>query len=256
MTKSLGVGLLSRNALLALQLSRRGFTAAPDAFEHHHGYFNVFNNGEANYDISRALEPWHEPWAIVDKGVNKKRFPCCYACLAPIDGLLEILEARHLDHRQVRKITCEVHPARYPHINVPDPDTALAAKFSVHYCLALAAVKGRLEIADFEGEMTHDGEVKRLMHSVEFGRYENNDNITGSRVILTTVDGATHEVFIERPYGSALKPLPPQGLREKFLDCSRRALSPGAAEELYDVLVRLEEIEDFREVIRKSRTGA
>lgn len=253
MTKPLGVGLLSRNALLALQLSRRGFTAAPDAFEHHHGYFNVFNNGEANYDVSRALKAWHEPWAIVDKGVNKKRFPCCYACLAPIDGLLNILENHHLDHRHIRTIACEVHPARFPHINVPEPDTALAAKFSVHYCLALAAVKGRLEIADFEGDLTRDEEVRRLMRCVEFGSYENNDNITGSRVVLTTVEGATHEVFVERPLGSALKPLTPQGLHDKFMDCGKRALSPARAEELYGLLVRLDEIEDFGDVIRKAR---
>lgn len=255
MTKPLGVGQLSRNGVLAVQLSRHGFTANRNAFEHHHGYFNVFNNGTENYDPARALTGWAEPWAIIDKGASKKRFPCCYACLAPVDGILKILEDHQLSHRRIESIACQVHPARYPHINVPDPDTALAAKFSVHYCLAVAAIKGRLEIADFEGELTQDNDVRRLMRNVSFGPYEENDNIAGSSVTVTTVDGASYGVFIEGAYGSSIeRGLSADVLRAKFMDCAGRALAPAVASGLYGMLVRLEQIRDIREVIRTSCT--
>jgi 2-methylcitrate dehydratase PrpD len=255
MTKPLGVGQLSKNGMLAIQLSRRGFTANTDAFEHHHGYFNVFNNGKQNYDPDLALTKWADPWAITDKGASQKRFPCCYACLAPVDGMLKIREDHHLDHRQIKAITCQVHPARYPHINVPDPDTALAAKFSVHYCLALAAIKGRLEISDFEGELNRSDDVRRLMRSVTFGRYEDNDNISGSNVTITTVDDRSYHVSIEGAYGSSVeRALSPAVLHTKFMDCTKRVLSATVADRLYDMLVQLEKIEDVREIIRKSCT--
>jgi 2-methylcitrate dehydratase PrpD len=253
MTKPLGVGQLSRNGLMAVALSRRGFTANEDAFEHHHGYFNVFNNGEANYNPASALTGWAKPWAVVDKGVSKKRFPCCYACLAPVDGILKIIEDHRLDLARIKSIVCKVHPARYPHINVPEPGTALAAKFSVHYCIALAASKGRLDIDDFEGELEIGDDVRRLMRSITFGSYEDNDNISGSSIEATTVDGASHQVFIEGALGSsAQRPMSPALLREKFADCAGRVLSEGAVGKLYDMLAHLETIEDVREIIDKS----
>jgi 2-methylcitrate dehydratase PrpD len=169
--------------------------------------------------------------------------------------MLKIREDHHLDHRQIKAITCQVHPARYPHINVPDPDTALAAKFSVHYCLALAAIKGRLEISDFEGELNRSDDVRRLMRSVTFGRYEDNDNISGSNVTITTVDDRSYHVSIEGAYGSSVeRALSPAVLHTKFMDCTKRVLSATVADRLYDMLVQLEKIEDVREIIRKSCT--
>ena len=74
MTKSLGVGQAARNGLLAVQLAQGGFTGGEKAFEHHHGYFNVFN-GDGHYDASRIFDAWADPLCILDPGSSKSVIP-------------------------------------------------------------------------------------------------------------------------------------------------------------------------------------
>ena len=55
MTKPLHAGQCARGGLMSALLSRKGFTANPDAFEHKQGFFRVFN-GEGNYDANPIVK--------------------------------------------------------------------------------------------------------------------------------------------------------------------------------------------------------
>lgn len=247
MTKPLHVGHAARNALLAVELARGGFTASEDAFDHHHGYQAVYNHG--HFDPDRLLVDWRQSLLLLDPGYKQKRFPCCYACLPPLDGLLALQAAHGFHADEIESVRVAVHPIRYPHINVPDPRTALAAKFSLHFCVAQALRNGRLTLSDFEDDSFADPSVRALMGRVTLEVYDH-DNFGGAEVSVRLRSGAVHETSVARALGAdPREPLPEATVREKFVACASRALAPEGIDGLYERLSALGSVERFEEVI-------
>ncbi|MEM0672802.1 MmgE/PrpD family protein [Dickeya oryzae] len=244
-TKSLAVGHANRNAVMAIQLAQQGFSAGPQAFEHPHGYFNVYNQAPGNYDPVPLTEPWLAPSHILDrvKGNTYKYFPCCYAILSPLDGLLALRTETSLDADEITHIQVEVHPIRFPHINQPRPNTPLAGKFSLHYCIARAWITGGLTLNDFIDEVAfNDPATNALMARVSLSSH-NDTPPHSARVTLHCRDGRCFTRHVAGAMGSSAElPLPENLIEQKFLDCAGRILSPQEAKTLYQRLLQ----DDYR----------
>ncbi|MEI7310585.1 MmgE/PrpD family protein [Pectobacterium carotovorum] len=244
-TKSLAVGHANRSAVMAVLLARQGYSAGDTAFEHHHGYFNVYNRAAENVDTTPLTEPWSAPSHILDpiKGNNFKYFPCCYAILAPLDGLLALREETGLAPESLERIQIAIHPIRFPHINIPTPDTPLAGKFSLHYCIARAWVQGKLTLDDFiDDAALHDPTTQSLMARVELICHDETTTHT-AHVTLVAHDGNTYHRRVAGALGSSAEnPLPDNLIAEKFIDCASQALPRTEALALYQRLLR----DDYR----------
>jgi len=244
MTKPLIVGHANRNALMAINLARAGYTAGPRAFEHHQGFFAVFNGAPDTYDPSFITELWGGEPRLLDriKGNKQKRYPCCYAIASPLDGVLALRSDNNLSADAIAKVEIGVHPIRYPHINVSEPENPLAAKFSTTYTLARALVTGEVVMEDYEDEARfNDPATRALMLLVSLYRYEN-ENAGGAEVRIETTDGRVLETFVPAALGSTYDlPFPEGAVNGKFLNCAARALGPDGALAL---LARLE-ADDF-----------
>jgi hypothetical protein len=69
----------------------------------------------------------------------------------------------------------------------------------------------------------------------------------GADVQVTLHDGRVLTKSVPRPLGRGPSiPLPPDLLRDKFIDCARRALSDDAAHRLHGLLNTLEQTEQIR----------
>lgn len=243
-TKALAVGQAARSAVMACKLAQTGFTAGQQAFEQHQGYFHVYN-GQENVDSLPLTERWDETPFILDtvKSNNYKYFPCCYAILSPLDGVLVLREETGLQAHEIAQIAVQVHPIRFPHINIPEPVNPLAGKFSLHYCVARAFVTGSLTLDDFIDDAKFaDPTTQTLMRKVTLERHD--EEITHSAfVTLTTTDGRefTRRVAGARGSSPAI-PLPDNLIEQKFLDCASRVLSKEAAQARYQRLLH----DDFR----------
>lgn len=239
-TKALAVGQAARSAVMAVRLAQEGFSAGQMAFEHHHGYFNVFN-GSDNVAPEALTDSWQGTPSILDveKSNNFKYFSCCYAILSPVDGVLALREQTGLRPDQVERIEVQVHPIRFPHINIPQPENPLAGKFSLHYCVARAFVAGTLTLDDFiDSARFADPATQALMHRVTLGCH-NGETTHTAEVTLIATDGRQFHQHIAGARGSnADNPLPEGLLAEKFLDCAGRVLSPEAARALYERLLQ------------------
>ncbi len=190
-TKALAVGQAARSAVMASKLAKEGFSAGATAFEHHQGYFHVYN-GEANVDPLPLTERWDATPFILDtvKSNNYKYFPCCYAILSPLDGILALREEdRAFAGGESNTFASRFTPIRFPHINIPQPENPLAGKFSLHYCVARAFVTGTLTLDDFiDDARFFDPTTQALMQKVTLEKHD--EEITHSAfVTLTTTDG-------------------------------------------------------------------
>jgi len=232
MTKPLHAGLCARSGLLAALLARKGFTANSDAFEHNQGYFNVFN-GPGNYDATRALAGWGD-WEIVSPGASYKIYPCCYSTHAAVEAMLNLVR-RHgpFDARSVARVDSWTPERGLAHTDRPEPDSALAAKFSVQYCVARALLHGKVGLGHFEGDSYREPVVRELLprvHAAPYtGKLFDEDDPFDAEVKVTLQDGRVYSEKVDRPLGrTSDNPIAPENLRAKFEDCAARVLAPKA----------------------------
>jgi 2-methylcitrate dehydratase PrpD len=233
MTKPLHAGQCARGGLLAVLLARKGFTADASAFEHKQGFFDVFN-GRGNYDATRALEGWDE-WEIVSPGASYKLYPCCYSTHAAVEASLNLVRRHGPFKPEVIARIDSWTPARgLAHTDRPEPDSTLAAKFSVQYCVARALLHGKVVLEHFEGDAWRDPVVRQLLPRVHAAPYTGKpfaeDDPFDAEVKVTLADGRSYSEKVDRPLGrSAENPIAPEHLAAKFENCASCILKPQAA---------------------------
>jgi 2-methylcitrate dehydratase PrpD len=253
MMKPLHVGHCARNGLFAALLAREGYTAnTASAFEHKQGFFEVFN-GAGTYDAAKILPAWGKPWDIVEPGIAIKQYPCCGSTHPAIDAMLALVREHDLKADDVERIDSWTHTRRLEHTNRPNPQSELDAKFSVQYCLARALVDRKVAIAQFEGDAYKDAHVREVTSRVHAAAYTTAqfpaDNHFGAEVKVTLKNGAVFTHKVDQPYGRTSKnPLTRELLKEKFVNCSVRALTGDNVERLYNAIDGLENCGDVREI--------
>lgn len=252
MTKPLHVGNCARSGLLAALLAGKKFTAAPEAFEHKQGFLNVFN-GPGTYDVAKIFEDWAEPLEIVDPGVVIKQYPCCASTHSAIDALIQIVNENHIRAEDVSNIAVWIHERRLEHTNRPDPRNAMAAKFSLQYCLARALMHGSVVLEHFEGDAFHDPQARSIMSRVKAAPYTpeqvGSDNAYGAEIKLTLHDGRIFCGQLGEALGqSAAHPLPPGLLVHKFQNCAGRILVRNQVLELQESVEHFENLRSVRDL--------
>ena len=254
MTKPLHAGQCARGGLLAVLLARKGYTANPEAFEHKQGFFKVFN-GEGNYDAARALEGWKD-WEIASPGASYKLYPCCYSTHAAVEAALNLVR-RHgpFDARAVARVDSWTPARGLAHTDRPDPDSVLAAKFSVQYCVARALMHGKVVLEHFEGDAWRDPAVRELLPRVHAAPYTGkpfaDDDPFDAEVKVTLTDGRTFSEKVDRPLGrTSDNPIPPEYLKAKFENCASRVLAPQAVAAVCSGIESLEQVGSMREFTR------
>ena len=254
MTKPLHAGQCARGGLLAALLARKGFTANSGAFEHKQGFFNVFA-GPGHYDTAPILEGWGE-WEIVTPGASYKLYPCCYSTHAAVEAALNLVR-RHgpFDARTVERVDSWTPARGLAHTDRPDPDSDLAAKFSVQYCVARALLDGKVVLEHFEGDAWRDPAVQTLLARVHAAPYAgeafaDNDPFD-AEVRVTMKDGRSYSEKVDRPLGrTSDNPIAPEHLKAKFENCAIRVLTPQAAAAVCRRIDTFEEAGSMREFTR------
>lgn len=254
MAKPLHAGQCARGGLLAVLLACKGYTANAGAFEHKQGFFNVFN-GAGNFDAARVLEHWDE-WEIVAPGASYKLYPCCYSTHAAVEAALDLVR-RHgpFDARSIARVDSWTPARGLAHTDRPDPDSDLAAKFSVQYCVARALLHGKVVLGHFEGDAWRDPAVRALLprvHAAPYaGKLFDDDDPFDAEVTVTLTDGRAFSEKVDRPLGrTSDNPIAPEHLKAKFEDCASRVLTPQAAAAVCRRIDSFEEAGSMREFTR------
>lgn len=239
MTKPLHAGLAARNAMTALMLSERGFTASPAALDGPEGFFAVLARG-LPWD-TRPFDDLGREFALVDPGYKIKPFPCGGLMHCPIEAALAIRAESKLPPDDIARITVGV--TRHARDRAIDryPWSEDSARFSLRYLIATALVHGAVTLSAFRADAIADKTVEALAARCETVADEAFAHVTGSgyspaRVTIALADGRRLEKTVEVAVGARTTPMGEDRIREKFLSCAGRALGESAASELYAYL--------------------
>jgi 2-methylcitrate dehydratase PrpD len=156
MCKPLQAGHAAATGLRAAVLARDGVTSAGQIIEAADGFARVMS---ADFDAARAVADLTTEWAV--DAIEFKSYPSCRAT----HGLLDCLLSAKLPQPATEISAVEIRIAKMASeiARIANPTTVSEARFSQHYCAAVALLEGR---AVFTAAKLADAGVRELMKKV------------------------------------------------------------------------------------------
>ena len=240
MTKSIHPGKAAFNGILSAQLARLGATSPPAIFEHPKGYLNAFSTEPKP---EKLVEGLGTSWEILQNGF--KYFPSILASHSPIQATLAIVQKHGIDPTQIARITNETYNTVKTHFSNKDVATVMAARVSVPYCIAIAAIDGKLTQAQFLPARIDDPLLREVLAKTEvIADAELNKLYPDkfpARVTITLKSGASFQETVLFPKGDPQDPLSAAELEAKFRENVAGMLSAGQADNLLQTIRLLPE---------------
>lgn len=251
MTKPLHAGRAAAAAVEAVRLAARGFTASPDALEHHAGFLAAISPAgqvarEGKPELGTRLR-------ILDTGLSIKRYPMCYATHRAIDGMLALTARENLRPDDVTEIEVELGATQAAMLRNRAPRTGLEAKFSLEFALASALVARRVGLGELSDGFVQRPEVQAQFPKVRLVPTDTQCPVEPifalhDRVRVRTASGRTLDSGdIRFPQGNAKRPLSLAELQEKFEDCAAGA--PVDAAKIFERLATLDRSPSLRQLL-------
>src|SRR6516162_5288295 len=247
MTKPFHAGRSAHSGLMSARLAELGFTAALDALEHPQGFLSAVSP-EGAVDRETPPKGLGKEWWILKYRLGIKKYPACYCTHRALDAMLELLAHRPLTPADIGHITVSLSDTHALILRNHQPQTGLAAKFSMEFAMAAAVISRRAGLAEYTDGFIQRLEVQELMRKVGVETNQNYDpEVSGAsaydQVRVDLAGGGTvASEKVARAKGHADRPLSEDELFEKFRTC----LDAGAAKIAPDVLFdRLRQLEDL-----------
>jgi 2-methylcitrate dehydratase PrpD len=215
MTKSIHPGKAALNGVLSAQLARLGATAPPGILEHAKGYLAAFSLDPKQAALTAGLGT---NWEILQNGF--KYFPSILASHAPIQATLALISRHRIDPKRIARITNETYTTVTTHFSAKEVGSVMAARVSVPYCIAVAAVDGALGQAQFAPARIADPLVRRVLDRTDIVAAADLDPLYPekfpARVTIAMEDGTRFTETVLLPKGDPGNPLTPAELEAKF----------------------------------------
>ncbi len=246
MSKSFHVGRAAQAGVVSARLAAHGFTASIDAIEHPRGFLAAVSPS-GNVDLAGAADRLGREWQLVRRRVNLKKYPTCYYTHRALDGVLALLAQAPVAADEVERIDVTLSEEHALALRNAEPQTALAAKFSMQFAMACAVIAGRVGLAELTDAFVCRPDIQALMRKVRITIDRAYDPQTPGaayedRVTLHVRSEAPRSHAVHRASGHAQQPLPASHLRDKFLDCLAFGAFQGDAQAFLEQLLRLEDV--------------
>lgn len=241
--KRLHPGWSAHSALTAVALGRAGFLGPNTVFEATKGGFYQTHIQRVPAPEALPTRGLGAEWQA--RGIALKPYPCCHFIHAFVDAALELRDQFALE--DVERIECPLTPDLHKMVAEPReacirPTIPYRALFSVQYVVALALVRGRVDLAAFHDEPLDAPEVLAVAARTfcvpdpasDFPR-----RFPGE-VVVHLKDGGVVRCRKAASLGTPDVPLSSEALKAKFMTNATRAISEAAARELMERVLDLE----------------
>jgi len=172
------------------------------------------------------------------------------------DAILHLIQSYDIKPEDVEAVACRVNPIYQKILSHITPTTALEGKFSIQFAMAVALVDRKLGLAQDTDEKVNDPQVKSLMKRVTSCAHPN--WVKGKDTIYNRADTVTVRLRNGEEYsyevltvkGDLKNPLTEEELLSKYRECARLALKDKEIERCIELVWKLEELEDVRELMQ------
>ena len=236
MGKRLCPGHAASTGIISVLLAERGFTGSRRILEQRKGFCESFAD---EFDLSRIAADLGTVWETARTSL--KPYSCCRYNHAPIDGLLDIMQAEGaaaLDIERIVVRTYGIAVHNRPHRT--HPTTLFDAKMSIPFSLAVAAYKRAVAEHDFTAELIDDPALQRFAERVQV---EADPAMSAAfprewpaEVCVVLRDGREATRRIDYPKGEPEVPMSQTEVEAKFRDLAGVAITDAAATQVIEAM--------------------
>ncbi len=249
MTKSVHPGKSAMNGIMGAELAAIGGTAPPAILERNKGYLAAFTDAPRPEVLAAGLGT---TWEILENGF--KYYPSILASHAPIGATLELVERHDVKPADIARLTLETYRTVTTHFSNYDPHGSMAARISVPFCMAVAAVDRKLGQAQFRPDRVEDPVVRSVLVKTQVLADEALNKLYPknfpARVTITLKDGTIHQTTWMVPKGDPQNPLSVPELEDKFRSNASGLLGDKGAERAVRLCRELPEAGAVDELMR------
>lgn len=251
--KSIAVGLTLQRAIEAAELAAVGATATDDALETLLERSNAKSGARFN---DKTFELLGRRWTMPRNML--KRYPAQINIQSAIEAALG-LHHNGIRVERVRKLLLHGHRNVCGGVQGSAqafaPASREAADHSTPFAVAMALLRGRLTLREYDGTPWKTAEVKDAMAKIELvidperDRAFGSEGLLGVRLVAELTDGRSEEFVVHQPRGHPQAPLTDAELLEKMtwlMPTETAALSP---QRLLGLCHRLSTFENVAELI-------
>lgn len=250
--KRLHPGMAAREGLYAALLARAGMTGPRGVLEGHDGFLQAYSGSPKLALLTDGLD------AAAGLNVGRcymKPYACCRHIHPAIDGIIDLVAEWKLAADEIERIEAGTYAIAAEHARGSWTDIA-SAQLSYQFCVATAARKGRVDIADFAapslGDPATDALARRIDVAIDPEREASYPANRSAGVSVTTRDGRRFATLIDEPRGSAKYPLSDAEVAAKFLALARPVLGSEGADAVVALTGRLERLPDADELLART----
>lgn len=234
------MGFATRNAVIAIELARRGMPVPRAPISGSFGYFALFDGAADPAPFAELGNVWR----VCE--LSHKPFPSGRATHGGIDGLQRLIETNGITADAVNAGRFYVPPLTCRLVGrAPAEDMTVAyARLCLSYVGAVCLRRGSVGLDDFSPAALSDPAtlaVASRLHALDDGNSDPNA-LLPQRVELDLADGRRVACNVTAVLGSPLRPLSNEMQRGKFAACCAAFSDAGAA--LWDVVAAADASDD------------
>jgi 2-methylcitrate dehydratase PrpD len=227
MTKPFQAGHAAENGVAAVDLARLGWTAAPQILEAGRGFFHAYGG---SYEPSAIINHLGNPWTFLTPGVSIKPYPSGSLTHPAMTAALRLIQKYDIKPDQIEKVDVGTNHNMPNALIHHHPQTALQAKFSMEFCIALLALTRKATLVQFTDAYVKRPDVQEMIKRVNFyvdpvAEQAGFDKMT-SLVTFHLKDGRTLKDQDDFAKGSPANPMTFEEVTEKFHGCAAFANWP------------------------------
>ena len=237
-------------AVLSALLAREGVAGFEAPLEGQAGFYALFAGGQfAESDLRDGLGT--NFW--IDR-LTFKPWPSCRGTHPFIEMALKLVREHGIAGQQIANIEVAVDEIQQmliePAARKAAPETAIDAKFSIPFTIALALTRGGVGLDDFSAQALGDPQLLALAAKVSSivapeASWQRGE---GGRMVVAMADGSRFEASLDDALGCPARPLGEAALVAKFIDCAGRAARPVGREAAERLAARILALEDCPDV--------
>jgi len=243
----------AKAGVLSALLAKNGVTGFEQPFEGQAGLFAMYSRGNYNpqsltSDLGKVFE---------GANVSFKPWPSCRGTHPFIEATLKIVQEYNIKSSDIKSIKLTIGPAPIhrmlcePIERKRNPTTAIDAKFSIPFTVAVALVYKGVTLSHFTPNALLDHNVLKVTPRIT---YEVNTSLRqgeGFIQIKTEQEEITSR-NIEFVYGHPRNPISQDALVNKFMDCaaySAKKISEKKLNRVVQLILNLEDIKNIGEIV-------
>lgn len=257
-SKSLHAGAAAWKGAQAALLAEAGAAGPTGFLEHEVGFLWAYTDERDHARLeTEAAVPLGEHWEILKADI--KAHPCILSAHTAIDGAQTLVQRHGLRLDDIRQMVLYQRGYSQKHGMNYHPDSVMAARLSVPFCVIVGIIDGKVGLEQFSEERFGDPEVLRHMPKVtveaDFALRERYPTSASTRVEITTASGDLLVEEVGYARGSHHRPMGPDEFAAKQRELLAYRLDGPAVERWLRLTSSLETLDGLEELADLLRTS-